>query len=169
MGGNIVELVRIVKNTRISLEGIYLIDATHHKKIAKMISGRLKAGESIYRVVPETINFYSSHHKAVNENHPEVDQLIKAIKRWQLGDQAPPAKVPIQATAEEVETIVQEFFENQYGTEFGENWRQIDTNDFDLDPVHFLEGLAQHFQIDLPPYGTNQSIINFIKGELGLS
>ncbi len=48
------------------------------------------------------------------------------------------------------------------GGAFEGDWLDIDTNNYDLDPVHYLEEVADAFGIQLPPYSDNRKLVEYV-------
>jgi hypothetical protein len=160
---NIAELEDLLRtHSAIDVDG-RRVGADWHKA-ARMIAGRLEQGEVLIDAVVETINFYDHNRRGgVTRQTPGVASLVEVTTRWW----AAPAPLPLSEVEREkrraeVTASVQEIFESTYAGAYKGSWLDVDTNGFDLDPVAYLQAIADRFDVRLPPYGTNREIIEFV-------
>jgi len=139
-----------------------VIDDIRIPKIVRMIGGKLEQGERLSEAVISTVNFYSSQFH-VNDTSPGVPELIERVRAWWETPVAASFTPEEQAKRREsVTKRVKAIFLKVYGGSFDGDWLDVDTNGFDLDPVGYLETVADEFGVPLPPYGSNREVIEFV-------
>lgn len=142
---------------RIAVDGVDVIAERDVPAVAVRIDEQLEqvaVAESVVR----TINFYRVGGR-VDAAHPGVAALIAEVEAW--AQQAAVGRDP-ETQRGEVTAAIRRIFEAHYGAAHGDAWIDVDTTDFMLDPAVFLETVADHFGIAMPPYGTNRDVIAFV-------
>lgn len=159
MARDVVELEALLRGHRadVTVDDVLVIDDRDVPRIAHAIDGKLEQ-MSVAEAVISSINFYSAPRR-VAADHPGAAALIAEVDAWVQRGAAgrdPEAHRPAALAA------IRSIFEAIYGTAHGDAWIDVDTTDFMLDPAGYLETVADHFGIAMPPYGTNREVVAYV-------
>lgn len=165
MKKTLASLESILRKQRVAVGGVYVLDDLHTKPLARMIQGKQRQGERFPEAVLESVSFYARRH--VPEDADGMQDLLTAAAQWWGAEAGPtPSADEVAERRRRVESKIHDLFEARYAGAYEGDWLDVDTNTYDLDPVEYLEAIAAHFGVELPPYGSNRELIDFVVSRL---